>query len=150
MKIKILMMLAFLAVSSGLGAEPSWFLIIHTPGSAWDSTLEYNQQAGIAAHQDYLSTLAEQGSLAMAGGFADQSGGLLLLKQVSLESAKEIVQGDPMIRSGVLTAEIKAWQPEISTMTTPRKRKQTPSIPKGASFKIGSPNPQAPINLDKN
>jgi uncharacterized protein YciI len=147
---KFVAILVLLAASPGLMAEPPWFLVVHAPGPAWNATVEYSQQDGIDAHKQYLSTLAEQGSLAMAGGFSDQPGGLMLLKGVSMETAAEIVYGDPMVQSGVLTVELRAWQPELTTLTAARKRKPVPNIPKGATFKIGSPSPTAPINLEKN
>ena len=146
---RFVVLVIFVTVSSGLMAESSWVVVVHAPGSAWNSKLGYSEQNGIDAHRQYLALLAEQGSLAMAGEFTDQPGGLLLLKQVSLEAAREIVQADPLVQTGVLTAELKTWNPELTTMTTARKRKPVPTIPKGATFKIGSPSPEAPINMEK-
>ncbi len=147
---KFAAMLIFLAASPGLMAESLWVVVGYAPGPAWNSALDFSKQDGVDARRQYLATLAEQGSLAMAGEFIDQPGGLLLLKQVSLETAREIVQGDPMVKTGVLAAELKTWNPDLTTMTTARKRKPVPTIPKGATFKIGAPSPEAPINMEKN
>lgn len=95
-----------------------------------------------------MSDLLEAGEMVMAGPFADNSGGMAILKIESMEAAMEIANRDPAVQSGVLNVEVKAWTTPLSTMSVVRKRKPLVSIPKDSPFKLKSPSPGAPINIE--
>lgn len=65
---------------------------------------------GLAAeHRAYLRGLLEAGQLFAAGPFADDLGALWILEADSLESANEIVQGDPFNAAGLFSkSEVRA------------------------------------------
>ena len=62
------------------------------------------------AHRDYLRKLLNQGKLALAGPFSDDSGGLFVYEVDSSEAASAIVAEDPFSINGVYeTVEVKPW-----------------------------------------
>jgi hypothetical protein len=67
-------------------------------------------QPGIKAHPRYLQDLLAQGRLVMGGPFLDSSnGGMSILDATSLEEARIIAQGDPTVKAGLLTVEVRPW-----------------------------------------
>ncbi len=63
----------------------------------------------IQAHLDHLDRLRQEGKLLLSGPFADFTGGMYLLQNVTEAEAREIVAADPLIRSGYSSAQIRAW-----------------------------------------
>ena len=62
------------------------------------------------AHRDYVRKLLDQGKLALAGPFSDDSGGLFIYEVDSAEAAAAIVADDPFSINGVYElVEIKPW-----------------------------------------
>jgi uncharacterized protein YciI len=59
-------------------------------------------------HLAYIRSQAEAGKYALAGPFLDSGriGGILVINAASAEEAKQIVSGDPMVRSGRLSPEV--------------------------------------------
>jgi uncharacterized protein len=52
-------------------------------------------------HRAYLASLIEKGSLMLAGGFADRSGGMILFEAGSTEEVEAMLQADPFQAAGV-------------------------------------------------
>ena len=76
------------------------------------------------AHRAYVRELLNQGKLALAGPFSDDSGGLFIYEVDSSEAASAIVAKDPFSVNGVYEAvEIKPWALVFSSVellgTTP-------------------------------
>ena len=56
-------------------------------------------------HQNYLFGLIDQGKMIAAGSFIpEDDGGLFLYEAVTLQDAERLVQEDPYIREGLITA----------------------------------------------
>jgi uncharacterized protein YciI len=138
-----------LVVNSNLEAEQSLWVVLQSPGPNWQSGAGFDQQIGIDDHRSYLSLMVEEGNIVMAGDFTHNNGAMLLIRNISLEAAQAIVEKDPLVASGVLVAEFRSWAVDYSTMKNVKKRKLPAAVPKGSPFKIGSPNPEAPINLEQ-
>ena len=58
---------------------------------------------GHPAHRAYLRTFLDNGQLRAAGPFAEDAGALWVLDADDAEAAEEIVRGDPLVDSGVIT-----------------------------------------------
>jgi uncharacterized protein YciI len=66
-------------------------------------------------HRQYLSSLLEQGRLAAAGPFTDDSGALIVYEANSKEEAETILKGDPFHHNGIfLSYVIRPWNPVIN------------------------------------
>ena len=61
-------------------------------------------RANHPAHRTYLRTFLENSHLRAAGPFADDAGELWVLDADSAEAAEEIVKGDPLVGTGVITS----------------------------------------------
>jgi len=66
-------------------------------------------------HLAYQQSLEESGSLAFAGPLSDETGelmqgvGLIVYRAVSLSSAKDLAENDPMHVNGVRSYSIRKW-----------------------------------------
>lgn len=62
-------------------------------------------------HMAHINKMAEEGHLAVAGPFGDDSEwrGILIFNVPSVEKVEELVSGDPAIINGRLKAEIHPW-----------------------------------------
>lgn len=79
-------------------------------GPAWPAGQAAPQQA-LHDHQSYLAGLMQDGTLLMAGLFCDDAGGGIAV----LDSGDELVarclmDGDPAVQSGLLSAQLRPWQ----------------------------------------
>lgn len=61
-------------------------------------------------HLDYIYRLLEEGIIVAKGPFTDHSGGLIVYKSPTLESASAYIMQDPVILKGSRTVEIKEWK----------------------------------------
>ncbi|NYI71679.1 hypothetical protein GGQ54_002239 [Naumannella cuiyingiana] len=70
-------------------------------------------------HREYLAGLAEQGTVLVAGAFADESapGGLIIVRAGSDAEVENLVQGDPYQEAGVIAGyAIREWAPPIGPL----------------------------------
>jgi uncharacterized protein len=66
------------------------------------------------SHRQYLTTLREQGKLAVAGPFTDDSGALIVYEANTREEAEELIKGDPFSQNGIfLHYDLRPWNPVI-------------------------------------
>ncbi|AGT31775.1 MULTISPECIES: YciI family protein [Geobacillus] len=63
----------------------------------------------LPAHRDFLAELKESGTLLLAGGFADQTGGAYILQCSSQSEAEAIIRRDPMNDPNEAVYELKQW-----------------------------------------
>ncbi|MDF2629941.1 MAG: hypothetical protein K0R39_3772 [Symbiobacteriaceae bacterium] len=64
------------------------------------------EQAIVGAHFSYLQALLAEGKLIMAAPAADYSFGLTIFEAESEDEARRIMEGDPAVQNGVMTAEL--------------------------------------------
>ena len=60
-------------------------------------------------HLDYLLALHKNGKVTMGGPYADESGGLVVLRVDDMAEAKQLIDNDPAIVDATLKANVKAW-----------------------------------------
>jgi uncharacterized protein YciI len=61
-------------------------------------------------HRKYLTGLREQGKLAAAGPFTDDSGALIIYEAESAEEARRLIESDPFHAAGVFASfELRPW-----------------------------------------
>ncbi|MGZ0051816.1 YciI family protein [Brevibacillus gelatini] len=63
------------------------------------------------AHLAYINDLYKQGKVVMAGPFTDKQGGMVIYKAESLEEARKLAEGDPVVVEGARTLELREWNP---------------------------------------
>lgn len=58
-------------------------------------------------HVEHLKRLEERGQLVLCGPFSDRTGGMTIIRAVSLEAAQAVAQADPLVSSGMETYEVR-------------------------------------------
>ena len=91
------------------GAPPTYFVLTHSPGPLWDHAKGFRDQPGLEQHLGYMSGFADKGRIVMGGPFLDNSGGMMIFDVPTIEDARTIAQGDPTVKSGLLTVTVKPW-----------------------------------------
>ena len=66
----------------------------------------FNEQL-VRDHVAHLKRLEDRGQLELCGPFPDHHGGMVILRGVSAEEAREIAEADPFISSGAETYELR-------------------------------------------
>lgn len=63
------------------------------------------------AHLDHMSQLANEGKICIAGPFANDTElrGIVIYSAQSIEEAQTYADTDPMVKAGILIAEIHQW-----------------------------------------
>lgn len=56
--------------------------------------------------KDYLAGLQRSGELFLSGPLADGSAGIVVYDVQSLKEAEDLVEGQPMVRAGLLSVEL--------------------------------------------
>jgi uncharacterized protein YciI len=90
-------------------AKGSLFAIIYRPGPAWREGVAMRDQ-GLGPHARYMQELLDGGRLVAGGGFADDDGGMAIVRAAGLEAAKAILAADPAVTSGIFVGEIEEWR----------------------------------------
>jgi uncharacterized protein YciI len=86
------------------------YWIDYQRGPAWPAGQPAPRQA-LHDHQVYLQRLMESGQLLIAGLFRDEAGGGIAVLDCSDEAAaRQMMEEDPAVRSGLLQATLRPWQ----------------------------------------
>src|SRR5690242_20074559 len=92
-------------------------LVRWNAGPNWTSGA-VDEQDGWDEHAAFIDDLIERGIFVMGGPFADQSGSLSLLENVTEEEARELVLADPFVANGVFELEeLRAWNVFVDELT---------------------------------
>jgi len=93
------------------GEPPVRYVIFHRPGPHWRSDTDFRNQDGVQEHIQYFASIKKQGRLYAGGPFLDAAGGGMMITQLgeTPESARQLAQEDPAVRSGLLLFEIRPW-----------------------------------------
>jgi uncharacterized protein YciI len=91
-------------------ADPC-FVVIHSPGPAWEPGLPLLQQVGIQGHRAHYAQLLDQGHLLMGGPFTDAAGGGMMICKPGIDedTLRMHALTDPAVESGLLQFEIRPW-----------------------------------------
>jgi uncharacterized protein YciI len=124
------------------------FVIEFVPGENWTADRSYENQPGIKPHLDYWQQWYVKEVLLMSGPFADQSGGIFLIKAKNRVMAEQLVEDDPAVKARLINAQVRRWRLLSSAMR--RVKPMIIELEPDQSFKVQSSDPGAPINLPGN
>lgn len=80
-----------------------------------------------AGHMANMKRLADEGKLTMAGPFMKNERsyrGLFIFNVTTVEEAQKLVDTDPVIKSGMMIAELTPWYGSASLLATPEIHKK--------------------------
>lgn len=106
---------AMAQAAQGAHAEQSeLFLLIYRPGPAWREGVPMRQQ-GLGPHAAYMQRLLDEERLFAAGGFADDDGGMAIVRGADLAEAQALISADPAVVSGIFVGHVEHWRPRFRT-----------------------------------
>ena len=91
--------------------KPSQFVVVHSPGPAWQAGVAAFEQPGLQLHVAHYAELLAAGKLVMGGPFLDaRSGGMMVADPgVSEQDLATFAGDDPAVKAGLLTFEVRPW-----------------------------------------
>ena len=83
-------------------------------GPAWDSTKAEDRNSILQQHLGNVIALLDSGKAIIAGPFDDSSdvAGLFIFRTASTDEAKAWVDADPLVKAGLMVAEMHPWWSE--------------------------------------
>ena len=93
--------------------ETNYYAFIYSPGPNWLTNQPITKQP-LAGHFQYMSRLETEGKLILGGGFTDGSGAMGVLHVSSLEEAREIIENDPAVKEGIVTAQTHPYYVSVA------------------------------------
>jgi uncharacterized protein YciI len=92
------------------------FVIINTPGAAWNYEATFMQQKDVMKHAAYFFGLHAEGKVERGGPFLTVPGGMMVMVVgVPEEEVIAIAMADPGVTSGLLNYEIRQWMQAIQS-----------------------------------
>lgn len=64
----------------------------------------------VAAHKKFVQGLVAAGRRARSGYWAEMGGGMMIFEAASIEEARAVISGDPLIKEGLVTYELHEWK----------------------------------------
>ena len=86
------------------------FAIVYAPGPCWKPGLSVWEQP-LEAHGDYHYRLWSEGRVLHSGPFSDGSGAMSVVQVSNRLEAEALMEADPAVVSGLLTAQLRPWFP---------------------------------------
>jgi uncharacterized protein YciI len=88
---------------------PTTFVVVYDPGPLWEADKPPNEQPGVGAHGRYLIQLYSDGIMQSAGPLSG-GGGLVVFRAANEREARDIVNADPGVPSGLLQVNmLRRW-----------------------------------------
>ena len=88
--------------------RPEQFVVIYRPGPAWRAGRRVTEQ-DLGPHREFVRGLFEEGRVALAGAFLDDSGGMAVLSAQDRAEAERTLASDPAVTSGVMIGELRPY-----------------------------------------
>ena len=85
------------------------FVVIYTPGPAWQTVKTVEELPFFREHFRYMRQVFATGQLLMGGPFLDNQGALGILDVATEAQAWEIVAHDPFVQERVLEPHLRSW-----------------------------------------
>jgi len=85
------------------------FVVIYTPGPAWQAGKKVTEQPLFREHGRYMQQFFAARQLLMGGAFLDNQGGLGILDVANEAQAREIVTHDPAVLARVFEPHLHPW-----------------------------------------
>ncbi len=86
-----------------------YYVLFHSPGSAWVEGTGFREQPGVIEHARYMMGFQETGHMQLGGPFLDDTGGMMVMRAASQEEAEGFANADPCVKNGLLTVQVKPW-----------------------------------------
>lgn len=90
-------------------AQKETFIVIYKPGAAWIKGKPVTEQP-LKEHGKYLLGLYKSGILRFAGPFGDDTGGAAVIEVENETEAKNLIERDPAVTSGVMIYDLHQWK----------------------------------------
>jgi uncharacterized protein YciI len=92
-------------------------LVRFRAGPTWTSGPP-DEQPGWDEHAEFVDELVARGTFVMGGPFADYSGSVNVLENVTEDEARELLASDPFVVNGVFELEdVRAWNVYVDELT---------------------------------
>ncbi len=75
-----------------------------------DNTCKTTTKEIVRSHVQHLKDLDKNGKLVMCGPFTNYKGGMVIIKAVNIDEAKQVAQDDPFVKEGFRTYEIRVLE----------------------------------------
>lgn len=85
------------------------FVVIYTPGPAWQTVKTVEELPFFREHYKYMKQAFAARQLLMGGPFLDHQGALGILDVASEAQARDIVAHDPFVRERVVEPHLHEW-----------------------------------------
>ncbi len=92
------------------GDTGQYFVVIYRPGTGWLEGKPIREQP-TSEHVAYMKKLKTLGTLVLGGPFKDSAGAMVIIECETLAAAKQFVDEDPAIQTGLFVAEIHPLDP---------------------------------------
>lgn len=92
----------------------NYYVFIYFPGPNWLANQPMVKQP-LAGHFRYMNRLETEEKLVLGGGFTDDSGAMGILFVSGLEEAREIIENDPAVKEGIVTAQIHPYYVTVAS-----------------------------------
>lgn len=89
-----------------------YYVFIYRPGRKWLPGRSIQAQP-LESHFAYMAQLEQGGALCLGGPFTDDAGAAGIIRAADAAAAQAIVDADPAISDGVMTAELHPWYPSV-------------------------------------
>jgi len=90
------------------------FVVIYTPGPAWQPVKKVEELPFFREHVRYMQQVFAAGQLLMGGAFLDNQGGLGILEVASVAQARDIVAHDPFVQARVVEPHLHPWHADFN------------------------------------
>lgn len=87
----------------------STYLLVYRRGPRWIEGKPMAEQ-GLRDHGRYMLELFRKGALRYAGGFADDSGGAVMLEAKDDAEASAIAAADPAVTAQIFVFDLRRWK----------------------------------------
>lgn len=96
--------------------QDGWAIGLVRTGRVWDSGRSLGEQKLVGEHMAYLGRLIERGEVTQAGAVIPDDHGpgddgllALIVYAVDVERARQLADGDPAVRGGMISLDIRPW-----------------------------------------
>jgi uncharacterized protein YciI len=96
------------------------FVVIYTPGPAWQTGKTVTEQPFFREHGRYLQQVFATKQLLMGGPFLDIEAGLGILDLANEAQAREIVTRGPAVQANVFQPHLHPWHVVFNQYATQR------------------------------
>ena len=90
--------------------SPTFVYLLQPKRSNFIETITEEEQAVMDVHFEYLQNLLAEGKLVLAGPCLDAKYGICIFRADSMEEATQIMENDPAVVQGVMTATVHPYR----------------------------------------